>query len=104
MCGIAGIVYNEAGQAIRDGRNGKIARMLDAIRYRGPDGRGEYCFDRCALGHVRLSIIDIENGKQPMIRPKLGIVFNGEIYGYKEIKASLARLTECGGGGLYLRN
>lgn len=61
--------------------------MRESIRYRGPDEEGEYYFDNCALGHVRLSIIDIKNGQQPMLnnRNKTAVVFNGEIYGYRDI-------------------
>lgn len=82
MCGIAGIVYNNASDY------GSIAKkMTDAIAHRGPDGEGHYEFDNCVLGHRRLSIVDLEGGKQPMFnhQKNIGIVFNGEIYGYQKL-------------------
>jgi asparagine synthase (glutamine-hydrolysing) len=62
--------------------------MCRAIQHRGPDGTGAHFLDACGLGHVRLSIIDIGGGAQPMLSKdkKKGVVFNGEIYGYKAIK------------------
>ncbi|WP_196596242.1 asparagine synthase (glutamine-hydrolyzing) [Pectinatus frisingensis] len=84
MCGIVGIVGKQVQRY-----QPLISKMILSIKYRGPDGRGEYYFSNCALGHVRLSIIDIKNGAQPMVNNKLGIVFNGEIYGYKDIKRQL---------------
>ena len=65
---------------------------MDVIRYRGPDGNGTDEMGACTLGHVRLSIVDIAGGHQPMrnyTRHK-GLVFNGEIYGYKDIRRGLA--------------
>ncbi len=85
MCGIAGIVGGKNDSKM------KISSMLSSIRHRGPDGIGEHFFDEGALGHVRLSIVDIDNGKQPMLDENnhTCIVFNGEIYGYKEIREKL---------------
>lgn len=84
MCGIAGIVTPSDAQDYRN----KLVNMTDAIAHRGPDGQGHYFFSRCALGHRRLSIVDIEGSPQPMCSPssKLGLVFNGEIYGYQELR------------------
>lgn len=48
-------------------------------------------FDNCALGHTRLSIVDIKSGQQPMVKRNLGLVFNGEIYGYKELRKGLLK-------------
>lgn len=86
MCGIAGIVYNGAREY-----KCNLDRMCDSIRHRGPDEEGRYFFTRCALGHVRLSIVDLKGGKQPMLSydGNEGIVFNGEIYGYRDIKKTL---------------
>jgi asparagine synthase (glutamine-hydrolysing) len=86
MCGIAGIVAPEA-RSYADA----LQRMVDRLGHRGPDGPGQYCFDRCALGHTRLSIVDLRCGQQPMLSPiaPVGITFNGEIYGYKPIRSSL---------------
>jgi len=86
MCGIAGIV---APDAIR--YESHVERMVKSLGKRGPDDKGVHFFDRCALGHTRLSIVDLETGRQPMISEAFaaGIVFNGEIYGYKSIRAML---------------
>jgi asparagine synthase (glutamine-hydrolysing) len=82
MCGIAGIVYNNTSSYLEVAK-----KMTDAIAHRGPDGEGHYEFENCILGHRRLSIVDLEGGKQPMFNsPKtIGIVFNGEIYGYQKL-------------------
>ncbi|WP_370899344.1 asparagine synthase (glutamine-hydrolyzing) [Chryseobacterium gossypii] len=84
MCGIAGIITKNA-------RNYQehIRKMTDAIAHRGPDSAHLEFYENAALGHRRLSIIDLsENGKQPMFSStgKECIVLNGEIYGYQEIK------------------
>jgi asparagine synthase (glutamine-hydrolysing) len=65
--------------------------MIAALRHRGPDGDGACLFDACALGHTRLSVIDIAGGSQPMLSPDgaVAVVFNGEIYGYKDLRAEL---------------
>ena len=62
--------------------------MLESMRHRGPDDEGEYFFPGCALGHVRLSIVDIASGAQPMLSStgRRAITFNGEIYGYQELR------------------
>ncbi|MCW3160399.1 asparagine synthase (glutamine-hydrolyzing) [Chryseobacterium oryctis] len=84
MCGIAGIFANNA-------RNyqSEIQKMTDAMEHRGPDASDHEFYDNAALGHRRLSIIDLsENGKQPMFSntKRECIVLNGEIYGYQTIK------------------
>lgn len=95
MCGIAGIVNRDV-QRYRE----KLTYMLDAISYRGPDNNGMEFFSNCVLGHVRLSIVDLKNGHQPMVgnKRKNAIVFNGEIYGYKDIKQRVSDypfMTDC---------
>lgn len=87
MCGIVGIVHGN-GQCYKT----VIPNMLKTIRHRGPDGWGEKYYPCCALGHVRLSIVDLKNGEQPMTDPSgdVSIVFNGEIYGYNDIKKQLS--------------
>lgn len=71
-----------------------LQRMLARIQYRGPDESGIYINNRVALGSVRLSIIDLQSGQQPLSTQdgKYWIVFNGEIFNYIELKADLKRL------------
>jgi asparagine synthase (glutamine-hydrolysing) len=90
MCGIAGI-YSHSNlhdpQAL-------LLRMLARIQYRGPDESGIYLNHNIALGSVRLSIIDIQSGQQPLSTPdgKYRIVFNGEIFNYIELRNELKSL------------
>jgi len=85
MCGIAGIVgKSKVGIEIRS--------VLNKIKHRGPDGLFYWENDTIALGHARLSIIDLSSmANQPMTDPASGnvIIFNGEIYNYKEIKRDI---------------
>ena len=85
MCGIAG--FAEKNNADKE----TLEKMMDAIIHRGPDGSGEYVDDTVALGHRRLSIIDLEGGKQPMENEDGTIVciFNGEIYNYQPLRQQL---------------
>ena len=64
--------------------------MVQALRHRGPDGEGRLGFPGCLLGHTRLSIIDLATGAQPMqsSQSPCAVTFNGEIYGYRELRAS----------------
>ncbi len=88
MCGIAGIITKDSEKY-----KSELDRMLQSIKHRGPDGFGSFFYDNCALGHVRLSIIDLSTGGQPMFSPdkKIAVTFNGEIYGYKELRDDLSR-------------
>ncbi|SEF94859.1 asparagine synthase (glutamine-hydrolysing) [Halpernia humi] len=84
MCGIAGIITPNAKNYSE-----KIQKMTDAIAYRGPDSAHQEFYENAALGHRRLSIIDLsENGNQPMFSDTKNecIVLNGEIYGFLDIK------------------
>lgn len=86
MCGIAGwIDYH------RNILNQKQIRedLIKSMHHRGPDDRGEYCEDHINLLHCRLSIMDPENGKQPMHYGKYVICYNGELYNTKELKQQL---------------
>jgi asparagine synthase (glutamine-hydrolysing) len=91
VCGIAGI-FNLNG---RPSSEPMVRSMVKQIAHRGPDGEGTYVHNNVALGHRRLSILDIsENGKQPMTS-KNGewvVVFNGCIYNFKELKKELLDL------------
>lgn len=83
MCGIAGY----SGREIP----GLLPRMLDRIRHRGPDDEGEYTDDQVQLGMVRLSIIDLAGGHQPISNEDgtVWVVFNGEIFNYIELRSEL---------------
>lgn len=91
MCGIVGI-YN--GTESLQNPESLLRRMLSSIQYRGPDESGIYINNQAALGSVRLSIIDIQTGQQPLSSAdgKYWIVFNGEIFNYVELKTDLKRL------------
>ena len=89
MCGISGYIKFDSG-ANRD----IVLAMNSAIAHRGPDSQGVWSDDRCALGHVRLSIIDLsDRSNQPLAKNGLVITFNGEIYNYKQLKSSLSDTT-----------
>ena len=90
MCGIVGI----ASAVINDeARNHKISQMLKSIEHRGPDDSGIFSSAPVSIGMVRLSVVDLHSGSQPMILTKckkpLEIVFNGEIYNHKELRETL---------------
>ena len=90
MCGFAGIFHKSAHSA--GGDTERVERMCDAIAHRGPDGFGVWTAPGVTLGHRRLSIIDIAGSPQPMASTdgRLMLVFNGEIYNYRELRAELA--------------
>jgi asparagine synthase (glutamine-hydrolysing) len=71
--------------------------MCDRLRHRGPDGYGEFFDDQVALGHRRLSIIDVDGGAQPMGNEdgSIQVVFNGEIYNYLELREDLSKKGHC---------
>ena len=85
MCGIAGIVGGRATAGAA------IERMLDTLRHRGPDDGAVQLGRGAALGHRRLSIIDLEGGRQPIGNEDgtKWIVCNGEIYNYRGLMAEL---------------
>lgn len=99
MCGITGGIWTEASREIS---RATLQRMTDAIAHRGPDAEGAYLSDLrvtapqdaapgIALGHRRLSIIDLATGSQPMCNEdgSVWIVFNGEAYNYVELRPAL---------------
>lgn len=105
MCGICGFTGADESDAFT------LKAMCDIMAHRGPDGEGQYLDRGIALGHRRLSLIDLENGNQPMVRAsadkdaattspvveeaetytrgRFAIVFNGEIYNYQDLQAEL---------------
>lgn len=86
MCGIAGYVLRDQPAEL-----GRVRTMCDQIRHRGPDDEGFYVEGGCALGMRRLSIIDLSGGHQPIANEdrSVWVVFNGEIYNYRELRSSL---------------
>ena len=89
MCGIAGIVNRRA--SLPGPEFGDVHRMVSALNHRGPDEFGVYRDQHTALGHARLSIIDLSSGQQPLTNETgtLWISFNGEIFNYLELRAEL---------------
>jgi asparagine synthase (glutamine-hydrolysing) len=87
MCGIAGIIAPDSERY-----RSHVGRMVAALRHRGPDGSAASFLPGCALGHTRLSIVDLTSGDQPMFSTdgRLALTFNGEIYGYREIRKGLS--------------
>lgn len=90
MCGICGLAYVDSSRRVGQTR---LIAMRDSIAHRGPDGVGSYTHGPVGLGHRRLSIIDVEGGKQPLCNEDgtIWISFNGEIYNYAELTAALVR-------------
>lgn len=93
MCGIAGLWAFSLNQV--ETVEASVSRMVTAIKHRGPDGQGVWAHPEIglALGHARLAIIDLsETGRQPMTSSdgRWTIVFNGEIYNFRELRAELA--------------
>lgn len=91
MCGIAGIFNTRSEDAPQ---TELIHRMTDAITHRGPDESGIHIEPGLALGHRRLSVIDIASGQQPLFNEdrSAAIVFNGEIYNFMELRPELEAL------------
>ncbi len=88
MCGITGVIHRDGRSASAD----SINKMTHVIKHRGPDAQDTYCYRNVALGHVRLSIIDLsEMGSQPMRSDDdlYVLIYNGEIYNFKDIRAEL---------------
>lgn len=90
MCGICGKIFFEAGRYVD---SNLIKRMADSMHHRGPDDEGAYVSRNVGLGHRRLSIIDLNRGKQPISNEdeRVWIVFNGEIYNYQDLRETLIR-------------
>ena len=89
MCGISGICNFENKPSLET-----VKKMSLNLRHRGPDDEGYFTNNYVCLGHTRLSIIDINKSKQPMVdeNSKNVLIFNGEIYNFKELKNELKQL------------
>lgn len=89
MCGIVGFVDHKSLKE----KKTIIKKMAERIKHRGPDDAGYFSDDVISLGHRRLSIIDLKSGKQPIYNENETkvIIFNGEIYNYKELKEELIK-------------
>ena len=88
MCGIAGVFEYQRRRFVSVG---VLESMMDVIQHRGPDDAGAYRNGPIALGMRRLSIIDLEGGKQPVANETgdVRLVFNGEIYNYRSLQQEL---------------
>lgn len=86
MCGICGII-DKRGHPVA---LAEIKAMSDRVRHRGPDDEGHFVHQALALGHRRLSILDLSSaGHQPMQRDRYVMVYNGEVYNYLELRREL---------------
>lgn len=99
MCGIFGIRYFDSSRKVA---LEMVRQATDTMIHRGPDDAGYFAENNVGLGHRRLSIIDLSSGHQPMTNETgdILVVYNGEIYNYKEIKITLVKLghsfkTDC---------
>src|SRR6266581_707738 len=88
MCGIAGIVYRDREHPVAESL---VRQMCSALQHRGPDDEGRYVCGAVGLGMRRLSIIDLNGGRQPIFNEDGSkvIVFNGEIYNYRDLRHGL---------------
>jgi asparagine synthase (glutamine-hydrolysing) len=89
MCGINGIAFSKSsGRAVNQG---VVRKMRDVLEHRGPDDFGEFFDESVALGHRRLSIVDVAHGHQPMFNEDEScvIVYNGEVYNHADYRAEL---------------
>ncbi|MBI3184735.1 MAG: asparagine synthase (glutamine-hydrolyzing) [Myxococcales bacterium] len=84
MCGIAGVVSFDAPPD-----PGHLSQMTSALAHRGPDDEGVHLEGPCGLGFRRLSVIDLAGGHQPMTASGATVVFNGEVYNFRELRREL---------------
>ncbi len=89
MCGIAGIFRFDGKKPSAS----LLSRMSGSIIHRGPDGHGSFSHGPCSIASRRLAIIDLTGGNQPISTPggRFTIVYNGEIYNYREVREELMR-------------
>lgn len=96
MCGIAGIYFFKNNQSVKPDM---VQKTLTALQHRGPDYQNHFSFDNCTLFHARLSILDLSAAShQPFLseQKKKGLVFNGEIFNYRDLKHDLGELKTSG--------
>jgi asparagine synthase (glutamine-hydrolysing) len=86
MCGIAGLILT-SGAPPPDPAT--LAKLIDSLHHRGPDGTGHAVVGRVALVHNRLAIIDLVTGDQPLFAGPATLICNGEIYNYRELRAAM---------------
>lgn len=93
MCGLVGSLHTDSAGVVNPQL---IIRMRDSLEHRGPDDCGLHIQARVGLGSRRLSVIDVPGGHQPMVDDESGIslVFNGEVYNYRELRAELETLGQ----------
>jgi asparagine synthase (glutamine-hydrolysing) len=92
MCGIAGIYWFDRSEDVAPPPDpGPVAAMIGRLRHRGPDDNGILLARGVALGHARLSIIDLAGGRQPLMNEtgSIATVFNGEIYNHLDLRPAL---------------
>ncbi len=87
MCGFTG--WYKKSHTKKDIRT--LKKMTNTLKYRGPDQKGYYIDKNILLGHRRLSIIDLKNGRQPMTYKEYTIVYNGELYNTEELRKKLEK-------------
>jgi asparagine synthase (glutamine-hydrolysing) len=89
MCGICGIALSSSSS--RTVSRASLEAMRDVLTHRGPDGCGAFLEPGIALGHRRLSIVDVAHGQQPMASDddSLRLVYNGEVYNHPSLSAEL---------------
>src|SRR5277367_833102 len=86
MCGIAGLILSPTAAPPAPE---VVARLIDTLHHRGPDGTGTHVLGRIALLHNRLAIIDLVTGDQPFYAGAATLVCNGEIYNYRELRVAM---------------
>ena len=95
MCGFVAVINSPKANGL-DAKTSQtqLVQMNQTLHHRGPDDSGYFYSDnqQVQLGHTRLSIIDINNGHQPLITDNTVLVYNGEIYNHIELKAELTKL------------
>ena len=94
MCGIAGFFFSKDQTHVLDASLHQLEEASRRMSLRGPDDAGIYQKKNVGLAHRRLAIIDLEGGKQPLTDPESGltIIFNGEIYNYRQLRRQLVEL------------